>query len=59
MLQAFDYDQSMRSLKVKFRNGDEVVLRDVPAGVAEELSETPSPGSYYHRHIKDRFQIAW
>lgn len=59
MLQAFDYDPSMRALKVKFRNGDEAVYRGVPPDVATGLETSPSKGSYFHRHIKDRFQIAW
>lgn len=59
MLQGFDYDPALKALKVRFRAGQEAVYRDVPDDVAAGLETAESPGSYFHRHIKDRFAVAW
>lgn len=55
MLDGFDYDPAMRSLRVRFKRGDERVYQGVPPDIAKGLAEAPSAGRYFHQSIKDQF----
>ena len=52
---AMQYDEASEALTVEFKDGSEYVLSSVPSWAAQGLHDSPSPGSYYHRHLKDRY----
>lgn len=59
MLDAFDYDQDMGVLRVKFANGEVYSYRDVPLSVVDGLAKAPSPGKFFHAAIKQQFKPFW
>jgi hypothetical protein len=44
------------SLDLVFRNGAVYRYFAVPARIVEGLRTAPSPGSYFHRQIRNRFR---
>ena len=52
-----EYDEPMHILLIGFRNNDaEYEYAGVPRDVYESLMKAPSHGTYFHQHIKSRFQ---
>ena len=49
------YDPSSQQLHIRFQNGSEYTYYDVPADVAQALTDAPSAGSYFNDAIKGRF----
>ena len=58
MLAGFDYDPTVQTLKIRFKDGHEAAYLGVPPDVAEGLDTAGSPGKFFHSMIKDRF-TAW
>lgn len=52
---AVGYDEETRTLRVEFIEGGTYELTGVPKEYYTGLIESPSPGSYYHRNLRDRF----
>ena len=43
------------TLDITFTSGRTFTYEGVPQRVFEELRDAPSPGSFYHSNIKDRY----
>lgn len=52
MISQIGHDPDNRTLRVKFKNGDEWDYADVSQEEAEELLTSKSKGSHFHKHIK-------
>lgn len=50
------YDDERRVLTITFSSGGEYEYLNVPREYYEGLESSPSPGSYFFRNIKDKFQ---
>lgn len=50
-----EYDATSARMKLLMTNGEVREFCDVPAFVIEDLRETPSPGNYYMRLIRNRY----
>ena len=48
-------EHSGETLTVTFKSGHVYEYSDVPASMFEDMIRDASPGSYLHRHIKDRY----
>ena len=55
-LESIGYDAATAVLEVEFLNGHLYQYENVPAGVARELSEAQSKGSYFNARIKGRYR---
>lgn len=55
MMSAFEYDADMRVLRLRFTNGTVANYQGVPPEVVDEFERAASKGSYFHRHIADRY----
>jgi hypothetical protein len=49
------YDRDTQIMRVEFNNGSQYEAGSVPASMWDGLSRSPSPGSFYHRHLKGQF----
>lgn len=49
------YDAESKELHVEFKNGKTAVYMDVPADVAQQVTDAPSVGTALHEIIKGRF----
>lgn len=50
-----EYNPEAETLALEFRSGDYYQYSKIPAAVYQELTNAPSPGSYYNHHIKGRY----
>lgn len=57
VIRRFDYDARTRCLDVEFVSARLYRYHDVPAEVAEEMRAAFSKGSYFNRHIRDRYRF--
>ena len=55
-IRSIGYDSKSRTLEVEFHNGSIYRYFDVPESIYNALMSASSHGSFFHRHIKDRFQ---
>ena len=55
VIKRFDYRPVTRKLEVLFVTGRRYVYADVPAAEAEAFRSAFSKGSYFNRHIRDRY----
>lgn len=55
MLTGCQYDETTGALTIDFQTGGSKTYYSVPEDVAQGLVGSPSPGSYYHRQIKNRY----
>jgi hypothetical protein len=55
MLAVMTYSDSA-TLDLVFRNGAVYRYFAVPARIVEGLRTAPSPGAFFHRHIRNRFR---
>lgn len=51
-----DYDDDRKVLIIEFQSGSTYEYIGAGREYYEGLVSSPSPGSYFHRQIKDRFQ---
>jgi len=49
------YDEQHRVLAVAFKSGDLYHYTGVPADMWHRFCEAPSPGRFFHQHIRGRF----
>jgi len=54
-LNGMEYDPDARVLTIQFVNGALYSYSGVPPTVADTMSQTSSPGSYFHDKIKGRY----
>lgn len=47
-----EYDPSVENLDIEFQDGSVYTYFNVPNAKYRSLCLAPSPGSYFHRHIK-------
>ncbi len=52
-----DYDELQQELVITFKTGGKYKYFAVPLITWEEILETASIGSYFHKNIKDKFQF--
>lgn len=52
------YDGLSGKLSITFRNGEEAIYPDVPLSVIVMFVASPSPGSFYYRHIRGNADLA-
>ena len=57
LIAGWDYDPLLAKLTVKFKNGSTYHYYDVPPEVAEQLKSADSPGHFFARNIKGRFDF--
>lgn len=49
------YDPESQTLDITFTSGRSFTYEAVPERVFAELRDAPSPGSFYHNNIRDRY----
>ena len=54
-LESGTYDAETQVLTLTFQNGGTYEYAGVPQGIVAGLKASGSPGSYFHRSIKQRF----
>lgn len=58
-IEAAGYDSERRELHLRFlESGETYVYYDVEEWVFQELIQAPSPGSYLHHYIRDKYQYS-
>jgi len=50
-----DYDRAARILRIRFTSGSIYSFYRVPEAIYVRLINSPSPGSFYHHHIRGRY----
>jgi hypothetical protein len=53
---AVGYDAGTRRMRIRFQQGHSYDFCNVPLTIHEGLMTAASKGSYYNRHIRDRYQ---
>lgn len=56
MIEAYDYDRSMRVLMLRFVSGRQVALQDVPSDTVADFEDAPSKGKFFHNNLRDQFR---
>lgn len=54
-LAACDYDEAAREMSVTFNSGAVYVYSGVPREVYDGLVASPTPGSYFWRHVRGSY----
>lgn len=54
-LRAIGYDSPTKTLEIEFNSGGIYQYQKVPVCTYEALMSAASPGSYFHRYIKDSY----
>ena len=57
-LSSIGYDSESHTLEIEFHSGGVYQYFDVPQQIWDELMRASSHGSYFHRHVKDRYRWA-
>ena len=52
---AVTYDPDTQDLTVEFQSGGVYVYSSVPESIYSGFTAASSAGSYFHRHVKDRY----
>lgn len=55
VIRRFDYSPGTKELRVEFVTGRRYVYSDVPLEQAERMRSAFAKGSYFNRHIRDRY----
>lgn len=55
-IRSIGYDSESNTLEIEFHSGDVYQYFGVPESIYNELMYAPSHGSYFHRHIRDRYR---
>ena len=50
------YDTETQELVVEFKSGGTYAYDGVSANTAADLASDPSPGGYFSRHVRNRYQ---
>jgi hypothetical protein len=58
VIRAFSYDAGRQELRVTFLSGRRYVYREVPAQTYAAMKAAFSKGTFFNRHIRDRFAFA-
>jgi hypothetical protein len=58
LIHAVQYDEEKKRLTVWFTTGKEYVYFQVPKDVYAEFISAESSGSYFHAHIKGKYDYA-
>lgn len=54
-INSVEYNEELRELSVTFRSGATYTYGGVDEAAYQDLLTNPSPGSYFARHIKDKY----
>ena len=57
MFIALSYDERSRELELELRNGAIYLAHEIPAKLVMQLLEAPSKGRFFHRWIRDIFDV--
>lgn len=55
-IRSIGYDSKSQTLEIEFHSGNVYRYFDVPESIYNALMSASSHGSFFHRHIKDRFR---
>lgn len=55
-IRSIGYDSKSQTLEIEFHSGSVYRYFDVPESVYNALMSASSHGSFFHRHIRDRFR---
>ena len=55
-IRSIGYDSVSNTLEIEFHSGGVYQYFNVPESIYKELMQAPSHGSYFHRHIRERFR---
>lgn len=55
VIRRFDYSRELRELTVEFVSGQRYVYSGVPAEDVERMRRSFAKGSFFNRHIRDRY----
>ena len=55
-IRSIGYDSGSNTLEIKFHSGGVYQYFGVPESIYNALMHAPSHGSYFHRHIRDRYR---
>jgi hypothetical protein len=55
VIRRFDYSPETKELTVEFVSGRRYIYSDVPEDEVERMREAFSKGSYFNRHVHDRY----
>jgi len=55
-ISSIGYDSESQTLEIEFRSGDIYQYFMVPESTYNALMSASSHGSFFHHHIKDRYQ---
>ena len=55
VIRSFDYRPERRELEILFTTGRRYLYSDVPENAVRQFRAAFSKGSYFNRHIRDRF----
>ncbi len=55
VIRTFRYHAPARELEIEFTSGRVYRYLEVPAEIAEAMRQAFSKGSYFNRHIRDKF----
>lgn len=50
-----EYDPETREMRVTFKSGGTYAISGVESTTASDMANDPSPGSFYNRHIRNRY----
>jgi len=56
-LEVVGFEEEASTLEIQFKSGSIYRYFSVPVRHFEGLTSASSPGSYFHRHIKDRYRF--
>ncbi len=56
-IKGLSYDDETRTGTIEFHGGSVYTVDSVDRGVLEEMASSPSPGSYFARHVRDTYRI--
>ena len=51
------YDDDTRTGTITFRRGGAYTVDSIDKSVLEEMASSPSPGSYFARHVKNTYRV--
>ncbi len=57
MLSDAEYNESEKTLTIKFAKGGEYIFKDVPKSIYDELIAAESAGKYFLSNIKNKYVV--
>jgi hypothetical protein len=55
VISAFRYDPATATMRIIFVSGNVYEYKNVPEKIYKEMKASGSKGSYFNKHIKDRY----